>query len=125
MDNPELGRKVLDHATAHPETFDMSTWGMVTDCGTGGCLAGHTMLQYGYGFDENACRFVRPDGSEVSGGYEGDEADGLLGLTEDERYSDNWQAWELFCASQTNHEALERFRSIVEASEAAKAATDA
>lgn len=121
MDNPELGRKVLDHVTGHPELFKMSTWGQVTECGTAGCLAGHTMLQDGYSFDEDTSRFVRPDGSTVSSGAEGDEAARLLGLTVDEQYD---EGWDLFSAAQTeDHVAW--FRSIVEASEAIEAASGA
>ena len=123
MDNPGLGRKVLDFVTEHPKQFDMDDWGRETDCGTVGCLAGHTMLQAGY----EICDFVylRPDGSRV--GDHAREAASLLGLTEVDRFGefDDLTTGCLFSSRQPADEALARFRSIVEASEAAKAVSDA
>ena len=85
MDNPELGRKVLDFVTEHPEQFDMDDWGRFSSaCGTIGCLAGHAMLQGGYRFDPNLNAYVRPDGSTVHD-HPG-EAARLLGLDHIERY---------------------------------------
>jgi len=118
MDNPRLGRKVLDFVTAHRDQFDMGAWGYTSHaCGTTGCLAGWAMILSGYTLAVNqssgAETFRRPDGSEVSD--EGGEAQELLGLTAGER--DNGSgASPLFLMYED--EAIERFRELVEASEA-------
>ena len=36
---------VADHILAHPEEFDMNTWGYQSACGTVACLAGTAVLQ--------------------------------------------------------------------------------
>lgn len=82
MDNPELGRKVLNHLGEHPEQFDMGTFGeIIADCGTVACLAGHTLLQDHYEVDADGFYYDH-DGVIVID--EQTEAVFLLGLTDDE-----------------------------------------
>lgn len=38
--NKELLRKVRDHIASEPETFEWNDFGVETDCGTVGCIAG-------------------------------------------------------------------------------------
>ena len=87
--NTELGRRILDHITAHRDQFDMGIWGRFDpECGT----AAPTSQA-----DEDPCScpcyrvndiedFIRPDGSAVRPGIEGDEAAGLLDLSYEEQY---------------------------------------
>lgn len=77
-------------------------------CGTVACLGGHAMLQSpGYRLDEYSV-FRRPDGTAVVS--EGDEAQELLGLPDSERGL--FIEWD-------HGRAIERFRALVEAAEAA------
>jgi hypothetical protein len=118
MKNPELGRKVLSHLAEHPEQFDMGTFGEVADCGTVACLAGHALIQGGYGVDDGGFYYDH-DGVIVID--EQTEAVFLLGLTGEELGRGTGPGG-LFSAEQTGDEALARFREIVEAAETAKAA---
>jgi hypothetical protein len=109
MDNPELGRKVLNVADLEPESFSMGTWGERTVCGTVACLAGHALLQSGYRLHRSG-EFTRPDGTHVysmSG-----EAERLLGMTGQEAQGDGiiplW--YDMFGG-------LDRFRKLVEEAE--------
>ncbi len=36
--------ELRDYVRAHPEEFNMSTWGLRTSCGTSACLAGHASV---------------------------------------------------------------------------------
>jgi len=111
MDNPQLGRKILDIADFETERFDMLVWGMTTSCGTAACLAGHTLLQSGYKLDGGE-NFLRPDGTPIPNNP-GEEARQLLGMTRGEvTFSD----MELPLWVDFNH-GLERFRAIVERAE--------
>lgn len=113
MKNVALGRRVLDFIEAHPEQFDMATFGRSTDCGTVGCIAGHVLLQSGYalaGYD----LFVRPDDSGSYVLSECLEAVRLLGLSAEEL---DGEAEELFDCQQSPMDALVRFRRLVERSE--------
>lgn len=77
MDNPALGRRVIDVMDTDPEHFSMATWGSRTACGTVACLAGTAMLLSGYAFD--GMNFFRPDGSITD--REDLEAASLLGMS--------------------------------------------
>jgi hypothetical protein len=128
MENPELGRKVLDHIDEHPEQFNMHYWGVMRPaCGTMACLAGHTLIQAGYGFlGEDT--FVAPDGTHVAPSAAPelrppDVARQLLGLSYEEYFGAPDEAMLFY--EHTNSAAIARFRAIVEASEAAKAAAHA
>lgn len=120
MQNPELGRKVLDYIDEHPEQFNINYWGVPdTGCGTVACFAGHALLQAGYemtGYD----RFRAPDGTVVSmygaDGVPEWTAKKLLGLSDDEYYEEGWKN-PLFC-EEDGDRAVIRFTAIVEASEA-------
>src|SRR5712692_7014474 len=112
MDNPELGRKVLDYVTSHPGEFDMTVWGGFTPCGTVACLAGHTMLLAGYQL-ARLNSFHRPDGTKVR--RKSAEAAKLLGLVPDEQFSQD--SFSLFGVQQ-NEDAIKWFRRLVEKSEA-------
>lgn len=120
MENVKLGRTVLNHIDQHPELFDMGSWAVRTPCGTVACLAGTSMLLSGYKLiaDET---FVRPDGSKVMN--ESQEAQALLGM-------DNREAHGVTPSGQPDYReisiwfdmqhGLDRFRRIVEESEAAQ-----
>lgn len=90
MDNPELGRMILKHVDAFPESFDMATF--FNPCGTTACLAGHALLLDG-GYELKGLRsdsrpgFYRPDGSYVEDIEL--EALNLLGMAEEEYFDDN------------------------------------
>lgn len=114
MKNVQLGRKVLDHVTTHPEQFNMGVWGERGPCGTAACLAGWTMLLSGYKLDK-LDRFIRPDYTMVGLGDHTQEASDLLGITDEE-----WAAQDghLF-AEKPAEQAIAQFRALVEASEAA------
>lgn len=78
VENPELGRAVLDAIDANPERLYMGSWGYSHGgCGTTACLAGHTMIAAGYHLS-GYC-FYRPDGEMVT--HEAKEAEQLLGMT--------------------------------------------
>lgn len=114
--NTELGRKVLDHVTAHRDQFDMRKWGEGNEaCGTTACLAGWAMLLSGYSLRDWDI-FVRPDGSFVPRGYRNDEGAALLELSEAERYGDVGQ--HTLFGEPDDDKAIERFRALLEAAEA-------
>jgi hypothetical protein len=48
MANQEALNKVLNRIAADPSLLDMSMYGRGTECGTVACLAGHTVMEYGY-----------------------------------------------------------------------------
>lgn len=117
--NADLGRKVLDHVTAHREQFDMSDFGHIDpECGTVCCLGGWAMVLSGYHVSPQA--FFRPDGSVV--GSEGDEARELLGLS-DEEYAREYEGSRVpsLFLDYDEDRAIERFRALVEAAEAVAA----
>lgn len=115
MENPELGRKILDTADTEPENFDMATWVNVTECGTTACLAGHAMLLSGYTIRhgvQGGLAFCRPDGSEVD--VNSNEAQQLLGLSDKETYDpdlDEPRIWYDFAHGP------DRLRKLVEEAE--------
>jgi hypothetical protein len=114
--NIELGRRVLEHVTTHRSHFDMGIWGLWDpECGTTACLAGWAMLLSGYRVNAQE-DFIRPDGSAVRPGIEGDEAAGLLDLSYVERYGSDEDECSLFTAPDEDT-AIERFRALVEAAE--------
>lgn len=43
----DLLRSVLEHITAHPETWDQDKWAVRTECGTSFCVAGHVAVKKG------------------------------------------------------------------------------
>lgn len=136
MENLELAETVLQRIEEHPEEFDMGTWLRATRrngepesaCKTRACLAGHAMLAAGYelrwypvtgyAYDELASGFIRPDGSAVFS--EADEGRELLGLSDDEYYCHDGDD-DLFHLG-SDDEALARFRELVEAERASRAA---
>ena len=110
--DPVLGRKVLDHVTAHREQFDMRDWGYNDpECGTKACLAGWTLLLNGYTIDGN------DDFRDTEGrlAYVPATAAELLKLTEDEHYG-TFEKSTLFGESDDDA-AIARFRALVEAAE--------
>ena len=112
MDNPELGRKVLDVADFEPEHFDMHVWAKHSLCGTVACLAGHALLQAGYELDSWS-QFVRPDDLSYVTGIPW-EAELVLGMTGEEvdgAHGSNLPLWNDF------ENGLERFRAVVEKAE--------
>ena len=120
--NAELGRKVLDHVTAHRDQFDMMTWGEGNEaCGTTACLAGWAMLLSGYRI-RDWDTFVRPDGSFVPRGHRGTEGAVLLELSEAERYGSIGQ-YTLF-GEPDEDRAIERLRVLVEAAEGERLAPE-
>ena len=94
MENPKLGRAVLDVIDAEPQTLDMHSFGYGTTegeasewpCGTTACLAGHALLASGYRLVESS--FYRPNGEYV--GNEAGEAARLLGMSSQEA----WAFWD-------------------------------
>jgi hypothetical protein len=110
MDNPKLGRAVLDVADFEPESFDMHTWGTQLECGTVACLAGHTLLLSGYHLNSSS-EFQRPDFTYVQEVMR--EAEGLLGMTREESDPDggHTSVWVDY------GNGVERFRAIVEKAE--------
>ena len=122
--DPVLGRKVLDHVTQHREQFDMRDWGGKDECGTVACLAGWTLLLSGYTVDQFG-DFTSPGGVSVTteddddafdGDTVGDEAAGLLRLTDTELYGPPGSQSSLW-ATFPDDAAVERFRALVEAAE--------
>lgn len=97
MQDAELGKLILKQAETFPETFWMGTWGLPGSCRTVACIGGHAMLMSGYRLLTDAQHreqllttgragwYVRPDGSTVDGFY-GDEAQKLLGMSDEERF---------------------------------------
>jgi hypothetical protein len=121
--NIELGRRVLEHVTTHRGQFSMAIWGQWDpQCGTTACLAGWAMILSGYRFTERE-DFIRPDGSAVRPGIEGDEAAGLLDLSYEERYGSDEDECSLF-TSPDEDTAIERFRALVDAAEASLLAAE-
>jgi hypothetical protein len=115
--NTELGRRILDHVTAHRSQFDMGIWGQWDpECGTTACLAGWAMLLSGYRVNAQG-DFIRPDGGAVRPGIEGDEAADLLDLSYVERYGTDEDDCSLF-TSPDEDAAIERFRALVDTAEA-------
>ena len=95
MENQYLAEMIIKQIDAFPESFAMDQWGSVTSCGTVACLAGHAMLHCGYrlagvtktdwmGIQYQAFLFTDDDGIPVVN-Y-GDEAQRLLGMSNDERF---------------------------------------
>lgn len=125
MDNPALGRQVLDIADTEPLRFDMGAWAERNElCGMTACLGGHAMLLSGY-----TCRleqqengtwdyaWYRPDGTEV--GDLPEESAKLLGMSEDEEYDGAaGQTWRDAVWFDGEH-GLDRFRKLVEEAEGA------
>jgi hypothetical protein len=115
--NTELGRKVLEHVTAHRGQFDMSIYvDADPECGTTACLAGWAMLLSGYRAADASV--MRPDGSYVID--KSNEAARLLGLDHAEQYG-SYGDCTLF-GEFSEERAIERFRAILEAAEARQAA---
>jgi hypothetical protein len=117
----ELGRKVLDHVTAHRDQFNMLIWAepATPDCGTAACLGGWTLLLSGYGL-LGPNDFTRPDGTALLPECIGSEAASVLGLTDDEHYGPPGVNSTLF--GETDPErAIARFRVIVERAEQSRA----
>lgn len=110
MANKEACQRVLDWTLAHPEHHDQRTWA----CDTTLCMAGTAIMLEHYG--ETRTRELALSGTgtlELSnalafkhnGGY-GEQAQELLGLTED-------QADALFRASLPNDEAVRMLKEII------------
>jgi hypothetical protein len=120
MQNVTLGRKVLNHIEAHREQFDVKKWGRPDPaCGTVACIAGHTVLMSGYRL-QGPGEWKRPDGTVICGSVAYDAAR-LLGLSDREwHWSPGEDRCGLFSGSQTDDEAIERFKAIVEAAEQAR-----
>jgi hypothetical protein len=118
--DPVLGRKVLDHVTAHREQFDMSEWGYNDpECGTKACLAGWTLLLNGYTIDGNDD--FRDSAGELA--YHLPEvAHELLKLTDAERWGTDEDVHGLFTERDDDDgdTAIARFRALVEAAEMAQ-----
>jgi len=109
MDNPKLGREVLDVVDFEPEQFRMTVWGGYTSCGTVACLAGTALLKSGYRLGRHGY-YHRPDGElvrDISG-----EARCLLGMTGAEICNQG----ELAIWVDFTH-GVERFRALVEKAE--------
>jgi hypothetical protein len=110
VENPELGRTVLNLIDTRPEQFDMGVWGYKgpdKTCGSVACLAGHTLLAAGYtlrGFN-----YYRPDGTYVRS--EAAEAEMLLGMTGSDG-NDTLPLWLDFMNGPA------RFREMIEKAEA-------
>lgn len=51
MANQEAFNRVFKRIEADPNLFDMAQYGRKTECGTVACLAGHTVMEYGYVLD--------------------------------------------------------------------------
>lgn len=50
--NVELLRRVLEHITAHPETWNQGVWAAgAKGCGTAYCAAGHAVVMTGHKID--------------------------------------------------------------------------
>lgn len=86
IDVPRL-RKVLEHATAHPEEHDQRFWVRRTACGTVCCIAGRVVID-AHGVDkisfsvlDDSAWAVEVNGSLV---YIAVEAGVLLGLTSEQ-----------------------------------------
>lgn len=97
MENQHLAEMIIKQIDAFPESFAMDQWGSVTSCGTVACLAGHAMLHCGYrlagvtktdwmGIQYQAFFFADDDGIPVAN-Y-GNEAQRLLGMSDEERYGE-------------------------------------
>ena len=111
--DPVLGRKVLDHVTAHREQFDMKDWGRITPtCGTSACLAGWTLLLHGHTVDEAG---VFRDSAGCRVGVPTTAAE-LLKLTDEERWGADPANPGLF-SEFDDDVAIARFRALVEAAE--------
>lgn len=87
-------RRVMKAIEAQPETFNMSDWARLTDCGTTMCLAGHTVADEGLAFN-----WAWPS---VESGSTGHIADGrrirvvaqeLLGLSDEEAQALFMSVW--------------------------------
>jgi hypothetical protein len=115
MDNPKLGRAVLDVHDFRPENFNMRIWGKRTPCGSVACLAGTTLLESGEYYLAEGGAFFRVSDNAIIGRVDS-VAEMLLGMTREE-------VWE--GADPENPEAVwfdwvngpERFRKIVERAE--------
>ena len=127
MDNPQLGRQVLDE-------FDkgngvMKSWArqMPGECNMVACLGGWTMIKAGYTVKIQDpgivggpiwAVFTRPNGTTVPPMYYGDEAQMLLGMSDEEVMLDSpetadtaggiWYNWD---------NGPDLFRKLVEESE--------
>jgi hypothetical protein len=114
----ELGRRVLDHVTAHRDQFRMRMWGTpgLHGCGTRACLGGWALLLCGYRLEDKN-EFIRPDGTEVPPAHVGREAAYLLRLTSAEQFGPDDDLCSLF-GEMNDDAAIERFRLLVEAAEA-------
>src|SRR5260370_31538633 len=92
----------------------MSDWGRhERERGTIACLAGWTLLLSGYTLPPGR-EYRRPDGTVVPWHEAGDEAAGLLGLTDGERHGVDCSLFGEF----DEDKAIDRFRTLVEAAQA-------
>lgn len=140
MENLELGKLLLKTCRADPDSFSMKAWAYADSCGTVACLGGRTMLLSGYDLRfvlrkdgtsmvpamhdrshapvkvthiaHECWVFYRPDGTEVPYGCEWVEAYNLLGLTEEEFFSED-TGFPLFSAGLSEERALQRLGEII------------
>jgi len=114
MEHPEYARTALANIDAQPRSLDMSVWGVLTECGTVACLAGHVLLAAGYELREaggHGYVFRRPDGKVVY--HPEEEAEAVLGTNEDDVYGEDHDEG---CIWYDFRYGLDRFRALVEAS---------
>lgn len=108
MLNIPLARKVLEHIEAHPEEHAQAHFASKNECGTTACIAGHALLLSGAyridNFDGDEFDFFEASTGKLV--LPSDTAQGLLGLTHDQRE-------ELFFALQDKDEALEYLRNLI------------
>jgi hypothetical protein len=113
MQDISLAFNVVGRITERPGTFRMRSWGVLVNGGKGyqACLAGHTLLEYGYELlDDNV--FCSPGGVLVT--HPGQEAFELLGLSWREyKRGAHWWKCNVFCENMTEDEALSNFRQLI------------
>lgn len=112
----ELGRKILDHISAHPDQHHQWVWGKPDDvCGTAACIAGWALIFSGWELTGPA-EFTAPDGETLPGWRIQDMARTLLDLDDDEFYDDDGAT--LFDAHLDGGEARDWLVALVGAAEA-------
>lgn len=115
MKNKELGRLVVKHIEAFPESFRMDGWVADSPCGVVACLAGHALLLSGkYRVDTGVagwCVVRIEDGVRVE---PGGTAMRELGLSPEEMFGGNGNEPYLFDGRQDPAVALARFKALLE-----------
>lgn len=126
MEDLELCKLALKNIEADPAAHKQMYWITRTQCGTAACIAGHILLAAGYRYrlhEQGAGGdFLREDGSAIHDSDVASLAAEVSGFSREELGGFPYSLEPHLFMEMSNPLAVKRFRALIEAEEARRAA---